>query len=59
MGNIQPIIDNMYENEKLEFLITQGLINDELIQLFRNGTMTSKDIQNYVIESIKINKNHK
>lgn len=62
MGNIQPFIQNMNENDKFEFLIKEGLLNDEIIQLFRNGTMTSNEIYTYVFSSLNYDNhcnNHK
>lgn len=66
MGNAQSIIENMNEiqtliadmndSEKLNFLSSKGIVNDELLQLYRNGTMSSKDIESVVFESINKNK---
>ena len=44
MGNVQPIIDKQNDNQKLEYLISKGLLNDEVIQLYRNGDLSLKDI---------------
>ena len=59
MGNTQFLIENMNDNDKLEFLIKEGFLNDEIIQLFRSGIMTSKDIQNYIFDLINITSTEK
>jgi hypothetical protein len=43
----------MNDNDKLEYFIKEGLLNDELILLYRNGILTSKEIQDYIINTIK------
>uniref|UniRef100_A0A6C0ES52 Uncharacterized protein n=1 Tax=viral metagenome TaxID=1070528 RepID=A0A6C0ES52_9ZZZZ len=55
MGNVQPLIADMNNNEKLYYLYSKGIINDELLQLYRDGTMSLKDIESVVFESINKN----
>jgi len=55
MGNVQPLIADMNNNEKLYYLYSKGIINDELLQLYRDGTMSLKDIESVVFESISKN----
>ncbi len=55
MGNIQHIISSLDDNQKLEFLIKEGLICDELISLFRDGSIPYKCIETYVLENISHN----
>ena len=52
MGNSQQIIEYT-DNDKLfdiQYLIDKNLLNDEIIQLYRDGTMTPKEIYNYIFE---------
>ena len=42
----------MDSNQKLELLIKEGLINDEKIQMYRNGIIYIEDIHNYLFNSI-------
>jgi hypothetical protein len=56
MGNAQPITNDKYANEKIAYLYSQGEINDELLQLYRTGQMSSSEIHELVMETIK-NKN--
>jgi len=53
MGNAQPITNDRYANEKIAYLYSQGEINDELLQLYRTGQMTSSEIHELVMETIK------
>lgn len=53
MGNAQPITNDKYANEKIAYLYSQGEINDELLQLYRTGQMTSSEIHDLVMETIK------
>ena len=55
MGNVQPVIADMNNNEKLYYLYSKGIINDELLKLYRDGTMSLKDIESVVFESINKN----
>ncbi len=55
MGNIQHIIASLDDNQKLEFLIKEGLVCDELITLFRDGRITYKCIETYVLENLSHN----
>ena len=50
MGNIQQILEKMYSNAKLEFLVKEGLINDEMIQLYRQVILDIKDIHDYLFQ---------
>ena len=48
MGNAIEIMDNKSDNEKLEYLRSEGLLNDEMITLYREGNMTLQEITNYI-----------
>jgi hypothetical protein len=50
MGNIQQTLEKMDSNAKLEFLVKEGLINDEMIQLYRQGILDIKDIHDYLFK---------
>jgi hypothetical protein len=52
MGNIQQILSSMNDNQKIEFLIKEGLLCDEIIQLYRNGTISYPCIEKYVFDNI-------
>ena len=53
MGNIQTIIEKMDDNQKLEFLIKEGFLNDEIIQLYRQKLVTIDDIHEYLFDNTK------
>ena len=48
MGNIQQSLEKMDSNTKLEFLVKEGLLNDEIIQLYRQGIIDINDIHDYL-----------
>ena len=58
MGNSASLIEEN-ANEQLEYFIKEGLLNDELVQLYRNGTMTSNEIKQYIVQSIEKNNSSK
>jgi len=51
MGNIQQSLEKMDSNTKLEFLVKEGLLNDEMIQLYRQGIIDINDIHNYLFNN--------
>jgi hypothetical protein len=65
MGNTQSIIkeqvmeliEKMNDGEKIEYFKKNGLLNDELIQLYMNGTITADEIECILFE--KINRKNK
>jgi hypothetical protein len=60
MGNSQSIIkdqvvkliEKMDDGEKIEYFRKNGLLNDELLQMYRNGTIRSDEIECILFEKI-------
>ena len=52
MGSTYSFIEKMNDNDKLQHFIKEGLLNDELILLYHNGILTSKEIQDYILDTI-------
>ena len=48
-GHTRELMDAMSQDEKMKYLIQSGKINDELIQLYRDGVMTPIEIYDYVV----------
>ena len=48
-GNTRELIDGMSDDEKMKYLIQTGQVNDEMIQLYRDGQMTPIEIYEYTV----------
>jgi len=51
MGNLQTILESMSDSQKIEYLRKEGLLCDELLQLYYEGNASSKEIHDYVFIS--------
>lgn len=51
MGNLQQIMANMNDSQKVELLRIEGLLNDELVQLYYRGEITCEEIHEFALNS--------
>ena len=48
-GNTRELMDAMSDDEKMKYLIQNGKVNDEMIQLYRDQVMSPIEIYDYVV----------
>jgi hypothetical protein len=55
-GNTIALVETMSEDDQMKYMIQTGRLNDQMIQLYRDGQMTPREIYNYVFGAISLEK---